>query len=209
MVGKIPVKNIDEAFEQIKKYKCVAISGGEPLIYPEKVLEVIKRAKENNLYTYLFTDGSNRGRLTKNLLNKLVTAGLDEIKMSAKLKGEKEILFDPYKIVKNSPIPIHAEFPMLPNLVDEVYDFAVRLNDIGVSHLLLDQVEFTTGNAEAMLKRGYQQKNGVILGSEEAVFAVIDKIQKNNLKIKALYCGSLNRKHQYKYVLTSPIFNSY
>lgn len=155
MVGNIPVKDIDEAFEHIKKYKCVAISGGEPLIHVDKVLNIIKRAKDNNIYTYLFTDGGSRGRLTLSLLNKLADAGLDEIKMSTKLKDEKTLLFDPYKIVKNSPIPIHAEIPMLPNLVNEIYDFTLKLNDVGVSHLLLDQLESTTSNASEILKRGF------------------------------------------------------
>ena len=200
MVGNIPVKDIDEAFKYIKKYNCVAISGGEPLIYIDKVLNIIKRAKDNNIYTYLFTDGSGRGRLTPSLLNKLVDVGLDEIKMSTKLKDERTLLFDPYKIVKNSPIPIHAEFPMLPNLADEVYDFTLRLNDIGVSYLLLDQLEFTTGNASEMLKRGFKEKDGIVLGSEEAAFEIIERAQKDNLNIKVLYCKASNPKHQYKYV---------
>ncbi len=199
MVGNIPVKDIDEAFKYIKQYKCVAISGGEPLIDIDKVSDVIKRAKKNNIYTYLFTDGSGRGRLTPSLLNKLAAAGLDEIKMSAKLKDGRTILFDPYKIVKNSSIPIHAEFPMLPNLINEVYDFAKKLNSAGVSYFLLDQAEFTTGNAGEMLKRGFKQKNGVILGSKEAAFEVIKRAKKDNLKMKILYCGALNPKHQYKY----------
>ena len=199
MVGNIPVKDIDEAFKYIKQYKCVAISGGEPLIYIDKVLDIIKRAKKNNIYAYLCTDGSGRGHLTLSLLNKLADAGLDEIKMSAKLKNERTLLFDPYKIIKNFPIPIHAEFPMLPNLVNEVYDFALKLNNIGVSHLLLDQAEFTTGNAKEMLKRGFKQKDGVILGSEEAAFEVIERVRKDNLDIRVLYCRALNPKHQYKY----------
>jgi len=200
MVGKIPVKDINEAFGHIKKYKCVAISGGEPLIYVDKVMDIIKRAKKNNIYTYLFTDGSGRGRLTPSLLNKLVSAGLDEIKMSAKLKEDgKTLLFDPYEIVKDSPIPIHAEFPMLPNLIDEVYDFTLRLNNIGASHLLLDQVEFTTGNASEMLKRGFKEKDGIILGSEQAAFEIIKRAQKDNLNIRVLYCKASNPKHQYKY----------
>lgn len=201
MVGKVPVKDVDEAFKHVERYKCVAISGGEPLIFVDRVLKIIKRAKKNNIYTYLFTDGSPRGRLTPRLLNELVEAGLDEIKMSTKLKDEKTLLFDPYKIVKDSPIPIHAEFPMLPNLINEVYDFALRLNDLGVSYFLLDQVEFTTGNAAEMLKRGFKQKDGIVLGSEEAAFEIIKRVQKDKLNIKVLYCRASNPKHQYKYVL--------
>ena len=200
MVGNIPVKDIDEAFEHIKKYKCVAISGGEPLIYVDKVLDVIKRAKKNNIYTYLFTDGSDSGRLTPSLLKKLVDAGLGEIKMSTKLKGERTLLFDPYKMVKDSPISIHAEFPMLPNLVNEVYDFAIKLSDIGVSHFLLDQAEFSTSNVRELLKRGFKKKDGVVVGSEEAAFEVIERARKNKLDINILYCKALNPKHQYKEV---------
>src|SRR3989338_1340670 len=198
MVGNIPVEDIDDAFKHIKQYKCVAISGGEPLTDIGRVFDIIKRAKKDNIYTYLFTDGSGRGRLTPSLLNKLADAGLDEIKMSAKLKDEKTLLFDPYEIVKNSPVPIHAEFPMLPDFVNEVYDFALKLNNIGVSYLLLDQAEFTTGNASEMLKRGFKQKDGIILGSKEAAFEIIKRVQNNNLNIKVLYCGASNPKHQYK-----------
>lgn len=198
MVGKILVKDINEAFKHINKYKCVAISGGEPLIYADKVLDIIKIAKKNNIYTYLFTDGSDRGRLTPNLLNKLVDAGLDEIKMSIKIKGERKLLFDPFEIVKKSSIPIHAEFPMIPNLKKELYDFTLRLNDIGVSYLLLDQLEFTTGNASELKKRGFKEKDGIVLGSKEASFEIIEKAHKDNLDIKILYCGASNPKHQYK-----------
>lgn len=198
MAGNILVKDIDEAFKYIKKYKCVAISGGEPLVYVDKVLDIIKKAKKNKIYTYLFTDGSGRGRLTLALLNKLADAGLDEIKMSAKLKGERTLLFDPYKIVKYSPIPIHAEFPMLPNLINEVYNFIKKLNNVGVSHFLLDQAEFTTGNASEMLERGFKQKDGIIIGSEEAAFEIIKRVKKDNLNIKVLYCRASNPKHQYK-----------
>ena len=204
LVGNMLVKNMKEAMKHLKKYKCVAISGGEPLIHPNNILGLIKKLKKQGIYSYLFTDGSPYGRLTTKLLDELIGAGLDEIKMSAKLgEDEKEILFEPFKIIKYSDIPIHAELPMIPTLENEVFDFAVKLNEIGASHLLLDELECSSGNINELLKRGFNVKEGTVVGSEEAAFEVVDRTSEAGLNIKVLYCASLNPKHQYKKLLIS------
>lgn len=68
----------NEVFEQIEKYKVyydksnggITISGGEPLLQMDFVIELFKLAKENNIHTALDTAG-DIDMLDKESLNKL------------------------------------------------------------------------------------------------------------------------------------------
>jgi len=51
LMGRSKEMGVDEVIREIRKYPCksVSITGGEPLLQREEVLELVKKLKKNGL----------------------------------------------------------------------------------------------------------------------------------------------------------------
>lgn len=77
------VSSLDEAILGLKEMgvKSVGIGGGEPLLFPQRVFEIIKALKKNlgsDLWIDLYTNGE---RLTLNILKELKAAGVSGLRI--------------------------------------------------------------------------------------------------------------------------------
>lgn len=74
---------LEEAHAAGARFRCIAITGGEPLLHREEVLRFLRRARElyPGVHTRLYTSGD---LLDEGLLRELADAGLTEIRFSVK-----------------------------------------------------------------------------------------------------------------------------
>lgn len=128
------------------------ITGGEPLLKPEKVLRYIKLLKSEfgkehhiHLYTALPLD--------KNILKKLALAGLDEIRFHPPVdiwNNKMENYSDSIKKAMDAGMEVGMEIPAIEG-ANKVSTIA---NELGC-FLNMNELEFSDTNSEAMKLRGY------------------------------------------------------
>jgi hypothetical protein len=129
------------------------ITGGEPLLKPEKVLRYIKLLKSEfgkehhiHLYTALPLDD--------NILEKLAFAGLDEIRFHPPVEiwnNNIENYANPIKKAMNIGMEAGLEIPA----IEGAKEVARMANEVGC-FLNLNELEFSDTNSEAMKLRGYR-----------------------------------------------------
>ena len=139
----------------------IALTGGEPLLYPEEAAAFFRHARAlfPEAHLRLYTSGD---LLTEDLAAALGTAGLDEIRFSCKMEDPPELL---EKVLQNMEtakrhIPcVMVEMPVMPDRESEMRTLLRRLDAIGVWCVNLLELCFPYHNAEAFRERGYLLKN--------------------------------------------------
>lgn len=157
------------------------ITGGEPLLKPEKVLRYIKLLKSGfgkehhiHLYTALPLDD--------NMLEKLAFAGLDEIRFHPPAdiwKSNLENYANSIKKAMNIGMEAGLEIPAIEG-AQEVSRIA---NEVGC-FLNLNELEFSDTNAEAMKLRGYKLRDEIsnaVDGSYRTGMEILQTTEKGHL----------------------------
>lgn len=140
------------------RFRCLAVTGGEPCLHPEALLAFVRCAKElyPGVHVRVYTSGD---LLDDDLLDALGDAGLDEIRFSVKPEeGEErrgETLARIAAAVSRIP-DVMVEMPVIPGTTDEMRDLLKRLDEIGVRGVNLLEFCFPLANAEAFASRGFK-----------------------------------------------------
>ncbi len=143
------VKSIDDVKAEIELMDAlgVAITGGEPLVKLERVIEFLKLFKELDLHTHLYTSIPADERT----LQKLADAGLNEIRFHPiELKNVRSFE-KPVKIAKSLSLEVGIEIPAL-GFSEELAEFVNR-HEI---FLNVNELEFSSTNYDELIKRGYE-----------------------------------------------------
>jgi len=196
------------------KLTSVAVTGGEPLLHPDKCLSFYKKVKKTNknTHTRLYTNGD---LLDERLLKELGKY-LDEIRISAKdndgvydLSDLKEKLVLSKQYIKE----VTVEMPVLPGSFDEMTALLNMLEEIGIFSINMLEFLFPWQNAKDYKELGYKIKNrpykvlykydyagGLpVEGSEETALRLIKYAADRSFKLGVHYCSLENK-------LTSQIF---
>lgn len=106
--------------------KTVMTFGGEPLLYPEAVYEVMKAAKESDIpKRQVITNGyfSKDEALIRNVAARLAEAGVNDLLLSADAFHQEYIPIEPVKLfateAKNAGVPIRIQPAWLVSKDDE------------------------------------------------------------------------------------------
>ena len=177
--------------------KGVGITGGEPLLFPQRVNHYIRLLKESftsKFHVHLYTNGLF---LTKELLSQLVEAGLDELRFQP-CKDITEQL----KWTEEYELDVGIEVPVIPtkNYIDKIKYFVKLLENIDGSFINLNEFEFTESQASELKNRGFVLKEGTfaaVQGSESTAIELLDWILLNS-DITAHYCPIVT-KDQYQF----------
>lgn len=117
-----PVEDILNLIEERKKWiNAIVVTGGEPTIYQEKLIELLKKLKPFNLKIKLDTNGTNPILLEKILKEKLV----DYIAMDIKNTYDKYNLTSG---VKTNIDSIKKSIELIENDKDIEYEFRMTIN---------------------------------------------------------------------------------
>jgi len=193
-----------------RKLEHIALTGGEPLLYPDETLNFFKTARQLFPVSYLrlYTSGD---QLNHQLLSALAESGLDEIRISIRLHDSEKARHHTYQSLTLSleHIPhVLVEMPVLPGTYESMTELIDRLDEIGIEGINLLEFCFPLNNVDEFKKQGFKIKTppfrvlnnywyagGLpIAGSEEVCLDLIDYGIKRNLHLGLHYC-SLENKH--------------
>ncbi|HOJ13717.1 MAG TPA: radical SAM protein [Deltaproteobacteria bacterium] len=174
-------------------FRGVSISGGEPLVHPERTLsfiEAVRRRLGGDVYLWMYTNGK---LLSRELASRLRDAGLDEIRFNIAASGyDLEAVRTALKIIPT----VTVEIPAVPEDLETLEKISRTLSDLGVRHLNLHQIRCTRFNKDRLAKRGYTFLHGplsAVLESELAALSFLAYAQDTGLAIPVNYCSAIYR----------------
>lgn len=201
---------LTEAAARGQKATHLALTGGEPLLYPQETIRFFQTAAEKfpGAYTRLYTCGDH---LTAEILRDLRAAGLDEIRFSIRMhdleKGHRQV-FDQIALAKGYIPSVMVEMPVLPGTTARMQEVLLELERMEISSINLLEFCFPYANVAEFNRRGYTIKarpyrvlynywyaGGLpVAGSESVCLELLAFARERGLKIGVHYC-SLENKH--------------
>lgn len=205
--------------EQIKgqggRLSYIALTGGEPLLYPEETAAFFKKAGAlfPGAHRRLYTSGD---LLTEGILERLKETGLEEIRFSYKIEDDhilKEKILHLMELAKRCIPSVMVEMPVMPDAQEEMESLLRRLDDMGISGINLLELGFPFYNAEAFLAKGYRLRyppfktlydlsyaGGLpVAGSELVALKLLYYAAKEKLGIGVHYCSLENKNFGQRY----------
>ena len=170
-------------------FKGVSFSGGEPLLYFERVLEYLKTVRKKcnpDIYIWMYTNGILGD---ENKFQKLADAGLNEIRFDIGATGFR---LDNVKKAKGIIPVITVEIPAVPEEKEKLKKLLPEMIQAGVSNLNLHQLRLTLYNAPKLSKRKYtfiHAEQPIVLESELASLEIISFASENKLDLGINYCS--------------------
>lgn len=205
-----PIGELGHRLQSGEKFDHIALTGGEPLLHAQKVVEFFAfvDSQSKNTYTRLYTAGD---LLTEEILKSLKEAHLNEIRFSIKQEEtpqQMESLFQLMKLAKEYIPFVVVEMPIIPGTLEQMKGILHSLDEIGVNGINLLEFCFPMHNAEAFQERGFQLKfppfetyynywyaGGLAVHkSEEECLELLKYASEQKLKLGVHYC-SLENKH--------------
>ncbi len=192
------VSSLDEAILGLKEMgvKSVGIGGGEPLLFPQRVFEIIKALKKNlgsDLWIDLYTNGE---RLTLNILKELKAAGVSGLRIDL---AAREYDAEPVRLAREVFNDVEIEMPAIPEDKKVVRDIMSYLDELGVKQLILHELFASAANIDSLKKRGYHASSSgspdfrltwsPVAKSEETVYGHLLYALIHQFKMSVYYCS--------------------
>ncbi len=138
----------------------LALTGGEPLLYPEEAAAFFRTARERfpGAHTRLYTAGDH---INRDLLRQLKEAGLAEIRFSVRAHDGahgRRHTYDRIAMAREYIPAVMVETPVLPGTLDVMKEMLLELERLQVFGVNLLEFCFPLNNVEAFRKRGYLLK---------------------------------------------------
>lgn len=192
----------EDLLDEIRKSqsKGVGITGGDPLSRLQRTVDTIKLLKKEfgqDFHCHLYT---SLNLVTKETLQKLYDAGLDEIRFHPDLEDDK--LWWKIPLGKEHDWKFGIEIPCIPDKKDMISKLIIEHKD-NVDYFNLNEFEISDLNAQAFQDHGYKPVDDIsyaIKDSKEVAFELMklcenvhfctctlkDKVQMGNrLKLRA------------------------
>jgi uncharacterized protein len=187
----IPFPIVNDYLKYIERFgfKGVSISGGEPLLTPEKTLKYIKAVRQyfgDSIYLWLYTNGT---LLTDTLASELAEAGINEIRFDI---GATDYSLEKLKKAINKIETVTVEIPALPDDFELMKRKIEDLTALGVKHLNLHQLRLTPFNFKKLVKKNYTFLHGekiTVLESELTALRLLEYTLDNSVNLPINYCS--------------------
>lgn len=170
-------------------FNGVSISGGEPLLTPEKTLRYIETVRMNHgdgLHIWMYTNGS---LVTSEIIQKLKNAGLNEIRFDI---SARDYALDKLALAVNHIPVVTVEIPAIPEDLDRLAQLIPVMHETGVNHLNLHQLRLTPHNSRFLSTRNYTYLHGdkvTVLDSELTALTLLKQSVENNWNLPINYCA--------------------
>lgn len=183
-----PIKNLNDIIEEVKIQDALGagVTGGDPLSRIERTVEYIKVLKENfgeKFHIHLYTTGV---LATKENLEKLYSAGLNEIRFHPDIfNPNSKLLQKELENIKGAfdfDWDVGGEVPSVPGEEERIKWFAEFLDSYGAKFLNINELEFSETNLDALLSRGFKtvsNESSAIAGSLELGLKILEWGEEN------------------------------
>jgi len=143
------VGSIEDVIEELELMDAegVAITGGEPLVKLNRVLEYLRFFSDRGLHVHLYTSIPAKA----STLQRLAEAGLDEIRFHPIDLKDPMRFEEPLRIAKKLGIEAGFEIPAL-RFNEEIAEVVNRYD----AFLNVNELEFSSTNYDELIKRGYE-----------------------------------------------------
>jgi len=164
------------------------ISGGDPLCSFERTVDYIRLLKSkygSDFHIHLYT---SKTTVTREDLEQLKDAGLDEIRFHPQTKDWSGI-----EHALAIGLVVGIEVPAIPGQFEKLQQTATRAEEIGVSFLNLNELEASETNFEQLKAQGMRLTNlasASIEGSAEVARQVIDWAARNLTTLSVHFCSA-------------------
>ncbi|MBI5200148.1 MAG: radical SAM protein [Elusimicrobia bacterium] len=173
----------------------LGLSGGEPLLDPERVLKTARAVKArfgSAMRVDVYTNGD---LLTEPLADALRQAGVDALRINLAARGYDP---KPVAIALRRGLPAEVEIPVIPKHEKHVQDLMEALEAMKAPHLILHELFVSGQNVESLGRQGLTAKaeeTGAALPwspvseSEEAAYRLLAFALRRKLKLSVYYCS--------------------
>ncbi|MEI8190433.1 MAG: radical SAM protein [candidate division NC10 bacterium] len=199
VVHGIRVEKPEEAAEIVERYglRSVGISGGEPLLTPDRVFDLLRalRALKLRVRIDLYTNGD---LATEGLLSKLKEAGLDSVRFNLVANN-----FDlrPVESALKFFDETAVEIPVVPSLMEALKRMVLDLDRLGAPFLILHELFECSENSEGIRSQGHEGGGvgGTLLwrpirGGEDAALELLLFALERTSRLSAYYCSCLTQE---------------
>ncbi len=184
-------------FEEIETSMSigVAITGGEPTLVIDRVVElckILKREYGENFHIHLYTNPAswNRYRAFK-LLN---DTPLDEVRLHIINRRILEYFLNYLKFVKNTSSIVGLEVPVIPGLHHELYNIVEELYHRDVIEFVnLNELDVSESNYINLIRFGLPVERGRVKGSYEICVKVFNDLCKMFPDLSIHLCSSYTK----------------
>lgn len=184
------IKNYSELEEEciISKSIGVGITGGDPLAKLDRTIEYIKKLKNKfgpKFHIHLYT---SLNLISKEKLEKLYLAGLDEIRVHPDL--DDETLWEKIKLLKEFSFDVGIEIPLLTGYYKNIKKL-IQFSNTYIDFMNLNEFEYSDTNGDELEKRGFFCKSldsCAVAGSKNLGLRILKFCDENYPKLKMHLC---------------------
>lgn len=207
------------------RLRHVALTGGEPLLFPDEAAAFFGRARElfPGVHARLYTSGAG---LDAALLARLRDAGLSEIRFSVKTDEGAAAIERTLGLIGQAVgvIPdVMVEIPVMPGELGLMKNLLVRLDALGARGINLLELGFPLSNGGEFARRGLMLKGAPyrvlydyayaaglpVAGSEEACLELLRFARDEGLSLGVHYCSMENKHTGQVYRQNAPYVGRY
>ncbi|MBT4935936.1 radical SAM protein [Candidatus Woesearchaeota archaeon] len=185
-----PVKDFNDIIEEAREMDALGagITGGDPLEKLERTCEYITKLKKEfgkDFHIHLYT---SLNLVTKETLQKLFSAGLDEIRFHVDL--DKKTLWNRLDIAKQFSWDVGVEVPLIPSKGQQLKEMIDFVHD-KVDFCNLNELEVADNDHSSLLKMGFTVKDQLsyaVTGSQEVGLQLIEYATKKEYDFPIHVC---------------------
>jgi pyruvate formate-lyase activating enzyme-like uncharacterized protein len=153
--NELEVKEIQQAIAEAKMINAtgMGITGGEPLLELARTISFIRTFKEvfgSQFHVHLYT---GLEPVPLDAVKQLLDAGLDELRLHRFEIGND---FKELKKLMKGQGKLGLEIPIIPGMQEQLKKLFRELDELGIDFVNLNEMEFTSGNAPQLQKRGFK-----------------------------------------------------
>jgi pyruvate formate-lyase activating enzyme-like uncharacterized protein len=172
-------------------FRGVSLSGGEPLLTPDlslRFLQTVGLSRDRPIHLWMYTNGS---LLTRELVDRLKDAGLDEIRFDLSAVNYD---LDKVRLAVGRIPTVTVEIPAIAEDFQRLSELLPRLKETGVDHLNLHQLRLSPHNRDRLAKRKYTYLHGenvTVLESELTALALMQNVVEQGIGLAVNYCAGV------------------
>jgi len=192
-----PVDSVEEAIEEAHLIDAegTGVTGGDPVDALDRTVSMVRALKAefgNGHHVHLYTSAP----LSRDQLQALSEAGLDEVRFHPPADTLANIDATDYPgsvaIAAGMGMEAGYEIPVLPDMEEDLRSFLGSLvGDEGAPFVNLNELEFSSTNAEALLDRGYtvrSDESAAVRHSEALGRLLVEENAGSGLRVH--YCSA-------------------